>query len=93
MGMAMWTGSALVALDVSTNNISGRLPDQLVGGPALGLRYLYLSRNSLTGAALSFSESWQCLIPLFMNTDLLADHVGYMIICSHIRVSCFAGSY
>lgn len=39
-----------MALDVSANNISGALPDQLVGGPALELQYLYLSRNSLTGA-------------------------------------------
>ena len=39
-----------MALDVSANNISGALPDQLAGGPAPELQYLYLSRNSLTGA-------------------------------------------
>lgn len=38
-----------MALDVSANNISGALPDQLVGGPAAELQYLYLSGNSLTG--------------------------------------------
>ena len=41
-----------MALDVSANNISGALPDQLVGGPAAELQYLYLSRNALTGAHL-----------------------------------------
>ena len=41
-----------MALDVSANNISGALPDQLVGGPAQQLQYLYLSRNSFTGARL-----------------------------------------
>lgn len=46
-----------MALDVSANNISGALPEQLVGGPARELQYLYLSRNSLTGAALHPTES------------------------------------
>lgn len=49
-------GSALVALDLLANALTGTLPE-LVSGPAAGLQYLYLSHNSLIGEQVRHKHS------------------------------------